>query len=82
MALWRQRRSGAVTSGRRLCELIVTAKLVKKNYIKEERKRYTSYTEHSVMCRGRCREKCVDILFHSTRRACVIHHGVVRVLDD
>ena len=51
VALWRERRSGAVTPGRRLCKLIVTAKLVKKNYVKEERKRYFRYTDNSFMCK-------------------------------
>ena len=70
VALWhRERRSGTVTSGEAEWRFdigeatlwtFVTWKLVKKNYIKEQRKRYISYTDNSVMCRGRCREKCVS----------------------
>ena len=53
----RGRLSGVLTPGRRLCELIVTAKLVKKNYIKEERKTYIRYIDNRFIYRGRCMEK-------------------------
>ena len=61
-----------MTSGRRLCELIVRAKLLKKDYVKELRKRYTSYTDNRVLCAD-------DV---AGRNACIATRGHIVSLDQ